>query len=493
MDNLSGELIVFLIAFIVAYLVIKWQRKPFYSQLQLPPALPSVPILGSLPFLAGTGNVAELFLQKSKQLGNVFSFYAGSRYVIVLNGRETIHEAFVTRGADFADRVIFHVTRLSNKNGNGIINRQFDHCFKHVKQLVLTIFKQFGFGKRVMETRIMTEVAAMIQYIRRLRGEPFNPSEIVLASVGNVVLNVLFGRKFDIDNSVFQRLLADIKMYVQLSPEVDIFPVLRYLPRTRRKIRDCGVARESLAAFCEQNITACLQKTTNNDDNFVRSYVDAEGPAFDRVDLNYTLRDLIVAGTDTVANTVLWFLVMMANHRSVQDRLHAEIDSVVGKDRLPILDDRCRLPYTEAAIMETMRQRRVGPLGVMHATLNDTRVNGYFVPSGTMVIANLYSVNMDPDSWLQPDKFYPARFLDGDGFIKDQEKIIPFSLGKRSCLGEQLARQEIFLFVAGLLQHFEIYPPEGKDHIDDTWTFNFLVPPPEFKVRLISRQCELSL
>jgi cytochrome P450 len=484
-DWSTAGLLTVLFVIATSYVALKRRRKcSIKHHLPDPPALPSLPILGSLPFLSGKDPAAFL-LQKSKELDKVFSLYAASRYVVVLNSRDVIHEALVTRGNDFADRPTIHVQHISNPDSNGLIFSHFTDGYKHCKQLTVGIFKMFGYGKRIMETRIMIEVESLIRYIRSLQGKPFNPAEIVESSVSNITLNILYGRRYDHKDPAFRQLLSDMNTFVRkLFIELDIFPILRLLPSYRSEIRETVAANIRILEFIEHNVTACQQDEMN--ESFVRSFVDAEGSTLDRKNLNFVLRDLTVAGTDTSSMSILWFFVIMANHRSVQDRLHAEIDSVVGRDRLPGLDDRKSLPYLEATITELMRYRTLLPLA-LHATLNDTEVNGCFIPAKAMVVVNLHSYHMDPDAWQQPDQFRPERFLDDSDFPMDQEKIIPFSLGKRACLGQQLARQELFLFNAALLQHFDICPPEGQEHIDDTWKFASVVSPAPFTVRLVSR------
>jgi cytochrome P450 len=399
---------------------------------------------------------------------------------------DVIHEALVTRGNDFADRPTTYVEHIYNPESKGLALSHFTDSFKHAKQLTIEILKQFGYGKRIMETRIMTEVDALVQYIRGQQGEPFNPAEIVQTSIANVTLNILYGRRFEHTDPVFQQLLADMNIFAKgMAFELDIFPVLRLLSSYKKKIRETVAATMRILQFVEDIVAACQEDETN--ESFAKCFVNAEGSKLDRKNLTFMLRDLSIAGTDTSSMTILWFFVIIANHRSVQDRLHAEIDSVVGRDRLPGLDDRKSLPYLEATITELMRYRILVPFAVLHATQKDTEVNGCFIPAKTTVVVNLHSAHMDPDVWQQPDQFRPERFLDDSDFLVNQGKVFPFSVGKRSCLGQQLARQEVFLFTATLLQQFDIRPPEGQKHIDDTWKFAFLASPPEFTVRLIPR------
>jgi len=132
-----------------------------------------------------------------------------------------------------------------------------------------------------------------------------------------------------------------------------------------------------------KKIDAILGEDT--EDSFVRCFVEKEGKNLDKTRLKGILRDLASAGTETVANTTLWAIVLLANHKDVQERLQNEIDSVVPRDRQPSLSDMSKMTYVEATILEIMRYKTVVPLGVPRATLRDTEVGGFFIPKKTQV------------------------------------------------------------------------------------------------------------
>uniref|UniRef100_A0A8C6S139 Cytochrome P450, family 2, subfamily r, polypeptide 1 n=1 Tax=Nannospalax galili TaxID=1026970 RepID=A0A8C6S139_NANGA len=140
-------------------------------------------------------------------------------------------------------------------------------------------------------------------------------------------------------------------------------------------------------------------------------------------------------------------------------QVHKEIDLIMGPSRRPSWDDKRKMHYTEAVLHEVLRFCNIVPLGIFHATSEDAVVRGYSIPKGTTVITNLYSVHFDEKYWKDPDMFYPERFLDSNGYFTKKEALVPFSLGRRHCLGEQLARMEMFLFFTALLQRFHLHFP----------------------------------
>ncbi|XP_046563706.1 cytochrome P450 2J4-like [Haliotis rubra] len=170
-----------------------------------------------------------------------------------------------------------------------------------------------------------------------------------------------------------------------------------------------------------------------------------------------TIFDLVFAGTDTTRNTLHWCLLAMALHPDIQKKVQKEVDSVIDPDLNVHVSDRDKLPYTDAVVHEVMRMRTVVPVGVPHSTLCDTTVGGYDVPKGTMVFINHDALHFDPDRWEDVNTFKPERFLDSDGKMGPKpESWLPFSAGRRVCLGETVAKPEIHLFFAGILRVFSI-------------------------------------
>jgi len=113
--------------------------------------------------------------------------------------------------------------------------------------------------------------------------------------------------------------------------------------------------------------------------------------------------------------------------------------------------------------MELLRVTSIVSTGNPHAVTEDVEFHGYLIPKGTAVYSSLYSTHHDPEVWGDPENFRPERFLSKDGTRAERhESLIPFSIGKRSCLGELLARDQLFLFITSLVQRFNIVPEAGK-------------------------------
>lgn len=125
----------------------------------------------------------------------------------------------------------------------------------------------------------------------------------------------------------------------------------------------------------------------------------------------------------------------MIHNRRVCDKVQAELDAVIGRKRYPTSQDRTQLPYVEAVLSEIMRISNVAPLAIAHRTIETTQFRQYLIPSDTVILVSLYSLNMDKDYWKDPENFRPERFLnENDEYIPHSEQFFPFGLGKMTQL-----------------------------------------------------------
>ncbi|KAK2152707.1 hypothetical protein LSH36_321g07104 [Paralvinella palmiformis] len=138
--------------------------------------------------------------------------------------------------------------------------------------------------------------------------------------------------------------------------------------------------------------------------------------------------DLFGVGTETTTTTLTWAILYMSLNCESQDRCQVELDGVIGEDLVPRMYHRALLPFTEACLLEIQRLGDIVPLGVPHAVTDDVHFRGYFIPKGTMILANMYGLHADPDLWSEPETFNPDRFLSDDGKIVNKEQLMPFSI-----------------------------------------------------------------
>ncbi|KAK9757298.1 hypothetical protein RND81_01G154900 [Saponaria officinalis] len=164
---------------------------------------------------------------------------------------------------------------------------------------------------------------------------------------------------------------------------------------------------------------------------------------------------MILAAADTTAVTLTWALSLLLNNSEAINKVQAEIDTIVGKERQVNDSDLKDLPYLDAIVKETLRLYPAGPLSVPRVAVEDCTVNGYDIAAGTQLIVNIYKIHRDPEVWQNPLEFHPERFLtthkDYD-FRGTNFAFIPFGSGRRMCPGLTLAYKSMMLTLANLLQ-----------------------------------------
>lgn len=137
---------------------------------------------------------------------------------------------------------------------------------------------------------------------------------------------------------------------------------------------------------------------------------------------------------------------------------HEELDKIHGA--IPSLSDMDSLPFCQATILEILRMGCTAPGTLVHQAMKSVEVGGYKFKKGTLFIGNFFSTHFDEEYWEEPQQFRPQRFLTADGkLLTDTPNFFPFSVGKRVCLGESLARVELFLFFTAIVKSFQFDPP----------------------------------
>ena len=202
--------------------------------------------------------------------------------------------------------------------------------------------------------------------------------------------------------------------------------------------------------------------------------------------LQSTLFDLFTAGFETISTTLTWGCLYMVRYPGVQARVQQELAGVVGEDRSPAMEDRPRLPYTEAVLMEVQRHANILPHGLRHRVTRQLAVRGAVLPAGTIVMPVMAEV-LKGEHWGDGEVFRPERFLDSEGGVVKHERWVPFSLGRRQCLGETLARMQLFLFFSALLHRFSLLSAGAGAGPEEAWQLGLTAPPKPFQLRLEPR------
>ncbi|KAK8754113.1 hypothetical protein OTU49_011187, partial [Cherax quadricarinatus] len=123
-----------------------------------------------------------------------------------------------------------------------------------------------------------------------------------------------------------------------------------------------------------------------------------------------------------------------------------------------------------------------------HSNPVETTLGGYRIPKRTWVIGNIRGIHWDKQMWVDPEIFRPERFLSDSGQqLLHTKNMVAFSLGRRNCLGESLARIEAFLFLTGFLQRYIVSVPPGQEVPHTRYVLGITLNPLEFPVQIDHR------
>uniref|UniRef100_A0A672IV38 Cytochrome P450 2K1-like n=1 Tax=Salarias fasciatus TaxID=181472 RepID=A0A672IV38_SALFA len=466
---------------------------------QEPPGPRPLPVFGNLLQLDLKKPHQSLF-ELSKKHGSVFTVYFGIEKVVVLAGYQTVKEALVNYAEEFGDRDITPILEDSNR-GHGILFANGD-SWKEMRRFALSTLRDFGMGKRIAESKILDECDHLVEVLESHQGKPFDTRPPLTHATANIISSIVYGSRFEYNDSRFQNLVSRANQTIRLigSPSVQLynmFPRLASWVKNRHQIlRNAQLTISDVKDLVKQlKETLVPHSCRGLVDCFLIRKQKKEGSCvgvshFTEENLIYTVANLFGAGTDTTATTLRWALLLMAKYPQIQaDKVQEELSRVVGNRQVRV-DDRKNLPYTDAVIHETQRLANIVPMSLPHKTSRDVTFQGFFIKKDTSVFPLLTSVLYDESKWESPHTFNPSHFLDAEGKFISSDAFLPFSAGRRACLGESLAKMELFLFFTCLLQRFRFTPPAGvlPSELDLTPAVGFILNPLPHKLCAVNRQ-----
>ncbi|XP_053328567.1 cytochrome P450 2A10-like [Spea bombifrons] len=452
-------------------------KKIFGKSGNLPPGPKPLPLLGNYLQLR-KGDFVQTLLEISERYGDVCTIYLGTRPVVMVTGYKAVKEILVDRADDFLARGAMPIFDALYKN-YGLIYTSDMHRWKELRRFSASTLRDLGFGKRSTEDRIREEAACLVAELNKTKGAAVHPRSILTKAPCNIIFSIMFGSRCDYEDKELLNVLNYIyqSFVIASSPWgqcFDMFPrMMAFLPGQHQIFfHYLG----ELVRYVEKKVED--NKKTLDPSN-IRDYVDAflvkmekekmdPKTEFDMRNLVFSTLQIFFAGVETMSTTLTYALLILLKYPHVLDEVHEEIDRVIGRNRSPKLQDRSRMPYTEAVMHEMQRFVDLLPLGVPRKTTKDVELRGYTIPKDTDIFPILTTVLKDPTCFPYPTEFNPQNFLDENGEFKRNEAFMPLAAGKRVCLGEALVRMELFLFLVTIIQNFKLTSSVPVEELDIT-------------------------
>ncbi|KAL4699187.1 hypothetical protein H8959_011844 [Pygathrix nigripes] len=455
---------------------------------KLPPGPTPLPVIGNI-LQINIKDISKSLTNLSKVYGPVFTLYFGLERMVVLHGYEAVKEALIDLGEEFSGRGHFPLADRANR-GFGIVFSNGKR-WKEIRRFSLMTLRNFGMGKRSIEDRVQEEARCLVEELRKTKASPCDPTFILGCAPCNVICSIIFHKRFDYKDQQFLNLMEKLNENVKIgsTPWIQICnnfpPFIDYLPGAHNKLL------KNIAFLKSYILEKVKEHQESMDMNNPRDFIDCflikmekekhnQQSEFTIENLENTAADLFGAGTETTSTTLRYALLLLLKHPEVTAKVQEEIERVIGRNRSPCMQDRSHMPYTDAVVHEVQRYIDLLPTSLPHAVTCDIKFRNYLIPKGTTILISLTSVLHDNKEFPNPEMFDPRHFLDEGGNFKKSNYFMPFSAGKRICVGEALARMELFLFLTSILQNFNLKSLVDPKDLDTTPVVNGFASVPPF-------------
>ncbi|KAM9989271.1 hypothetical protein ACTFIY_005303 [Dictyostelium cf. discoideum] len=471
------------------------------------------PIVGNLFQI--NKNVVKSIDGFYKEFGSVYRLRMGNIETVVLTGIDTLEESFLFNKHSFVDRFV----KKSRKINNGL---DIIHSNGEYWKILKTIFQTQMTPRKIKsyQFEIQSQVDLMTEQLFKSKNNDHivtNINENMKFMLFNIMSILIFGKQSiycnnnnnkdgDHDEDKEKKnIIFSIGRFFKTSGSLfysDFIPILLPFDLINLSRNNFFKDFQILTNFVSKNVNQQLSKLNNNNNNkekdgeerksiveaYLENYLNGE-IKFESVLSSCT--NLLLAGTDSSANTLSFLLVSLINNPEIQERVYNEIITNLTNDEISI-NDRFKCPYTCAVIKETHRLYSIAPLSEPHYCSSDVEIKGLKIAKGTQIIQNIYSSSRSEQYWDKPLSFIPERFIDNGGDnTNNKEKnknIVSFGLGLRGCIGKSFAEYMIFLTVVRLIKNFKFSNPSPNQPLKEIGEYGLVMNCANYNAKIEKRK-----
>jgi cytochrome P450 len=472
--------------------------------LRMPPGPTPLPFLGNKLQLPKSKPWIQ-FQQWSKIYGPIFTIWIGRKPTIVISNPVIAVELMEKRSTKYSSRPRMVAMGEILWDGASILVQPYGKEWSIRRKLLHQALTPKALR---LYKPVQTAEASRLCY--QLLENPANWEKLLERFTSSIVFSVAYGHRIDSLNAdvIHQRfkfMHTAASLNVPGKYQVESFPILKHVPdilapwkaEIKAHGREEAAANMALVEVVRNDIARAKTQGDEIPDSLCKLLLEMKEtehiPLSDR-DFSYIPASLFGAGSDTTASTLCTAFLALVTHPETLQAAHTELDAVVGPTRSPNFDDEKNLPYLCALVKEVLRWRPVAVLGgTPHASTEDDRYEGYYIPAGTTVLGNSWAINLNEEYYPNPHQFDPTRFLDTALSEKAKSptpltgKAHPakaghssFGWGRRICPGAGLAENSLVIALAKILWAFDILPVKGVTYDTFAYTEGFNIRPQKF-------------
>ena len=414
-----------------------------------------------------------------------FFGYFGNKRLTVFT-LEEFREFFYTQGQKTIGRNFPMRIHMEKESIDGIVGVS-GPIWKSNRRIFHNHLRTFGREKQLQlvlqESKYLTEALESSL-------EEFDAVDLLQHAVCNVICSLSFGTRYDYDDKdhdkIFESILSfNVKHYMLPHFIMELLKKFPVIPAIRRRFEAQAITKRFIRAKIDERIQTGIREPA---ETLIDAYAadkfsnDDEGKAVEN--LIAVIYEIFFAGTETTSSSLGWFLACVAAHPEVQEKMYAEIESVLGHSELCLAHFR-ELNYFIAAQYEIQRFGSIASNTLPHTTVEEmTLPSGKRVANDVIVQGALYSIMRDPKNFKYPEDFNPENFLDDDSKFQNTEAFVPYGIGPRICLGQTLADLELKVFMIEILRKFKISSSEKIDLNDSVQRLTCAPAPHKYKFEL---------
>ncbi|XP_065635072.1 cytochrome P450 81E8 [Quercus suber] len=426
----------------------------------LPPSPPSLPILGHLHLIKKP--LHRTFHHFSQKYGNIFSLQFGSQLVVIVSSPSAVEECFTKNDIVLDNRPRLLLSKHLGYNHTTMTAASYGDHWRNLR--CISALEIFSTNRLNMFLGIQRdEMKHLLCKLSRNSCQGFAKVELksmLLELTFNIIMRMVARKRYyreDVKDEEearqFKGIMKEIVEAEGASNAQELVPLLRWIDHRRLEKRLKKLANKT-DAFLQGLIDEKRSKEEKGNTmiDHLLSLQNSQPEYYTDQIIKGLILVFLIAGTDTSAVTLEWAMSNLLNHSEVLKKARVELDNQIGQEKLLNELDVSKLHYLQNIISETLRLHPAVPLLLPHMSSEDCTIGGYNVPRETMLLVNVWAIHRDPNIWHDATSFKPERFENGES---DENKLMPFGLGRRACPGASLAQRTMGLTLGSLIQCFE--------------------------------------